>query len=351
MNNQFATQFLFEDIEDIEANDLLASLQPIIDKALAANMTPEEIHAIIHKALGLDEMTGSGAVGGTTTTVGGGTTDGASWDSQGPAGTGTGEQHTGRKRKFEENADSKCVPVEELEAILKAYKIERDDLLRKLVAKYGGTVSEDAEPLAAMKSKTNSQGAKNLSAYSSVGFTKAPSAKEAGKDIKGVQVKMLWNEVEGKKTIAPEAVQIIKDFTNRNIDPQLRKDFYQEVLEDLKSDKLSSESTINSLKRFLRDKAAFFGERYTENLNESRAYSKFKKEAATRTKDQQMHEAVKIIHEKLEEVSRLAEFAQQMRNELSEGETNLEYKHNTKKVFEKINKKVVEVYSKTKKLG
>ena len=38
------------------------------------------------------------------------------------------------------------------------------------------------------------------------------------------------------------------------------------------------------------------------------------------------------------------------RSELSEGEENLEYKHNTKKVFEKIHSKVVEVYSKVKNL-
>jgi hypothetical protein len=39
-----------------------------------------------------------------------------------------------------------------------------------------------------------------------------------------------------------------------------------------------------------------------------------------------------------------------MRAELSEGDINLEYKHNTKKVFEKINSKVIEVYTKIKSL-
>ena len=63
-----------------------------------------------------------------------------------------------------------------------------------------------------------------------------------------------------------------------------------------------------------------------------------------------MHEAVKMIHKKLEEVSRLVEFAQQMRTELSEGEQALEYNHSTKKIFERINSKVVEVYSKTRQL-
>jgi hypothetical protein len=177
--------------------------------------------------------------GGSTT--GGGVTNGATYT----PGTGTGEQSAAGTRKKK-----------------KKYQ-------------------EDAPPLAAEKSKTNKQGAKNLSAYTKDGFTKAPSALEAGKKIKGVQVKDLWDE---------------------------------------------------------------------EPLSESRAYNQFKKEAATRNKPDQLHQAAKVIQNKLEEVSRLLEFTAQMRTELSEGDINLEYKHNTKKVFEKINSKVIEVYTKVKSL-
>jgi len=63
-----------------------------------------------------------------------------------------------------------------------------------------------------------------------------------------------------------------------------------------------------------------------------------------------MHEAAKIIQSKLHEIEKLLEFTSQMRNELSEGEQTLEYKHNTKKIFEKIHSKVVEVYTKVKSL-
>lgn len=87
-----------------------------------------------------------------------------------------------------------------------------------------------------------------------------------------------------------------------------------------------------------------------EEITESRAYYQFKKQTATRSKNEQMHEAVKMIHKRLEEVSKLVEFAQQMRTELSEGEETLEYSQNTKKIFEKINTKVVEVYTKTREL-
>ena len=87
-----------------------------------------------------------------------------------------------------------------------------------------------------------------------------------------------------------------------------------------------------------------------EDLNESRAYSSFKKQTALRSKPDQLHEAAKMIQRKLDEVTKLLEFTSQMRNDLSEGEANVEYKHNTKKVFERIHSKVVEVYTKVKGL-
>lgn len=87
-----------------------------------------------------------------------------------------------------------------------------------------------------------------------------------------------------------------------------------------------------------------------DNLEEARNYHQFKKEAATRTKTQQMHEAAKMINKRLEEINRLLEYAYQMKNELSEGEAQFEYSHNTRNLFEKINTKVIETYSKVKKL-
>lgn len=87
-----------------------------------------------------------------------------------------------------------------------------------------------------------------------------------------------------------------------------------------------------------------------DNLEEARNYHQFKKEAATRTKTQQMHEAAKMISKRLEEINRLLEYASQMKNELSEGEAQFEYSHNTRNLFEKINTKVIETYTKVKRL-
>ena len=211
MNNQFATQFLREELKE---DDQLEDDQ--LEDALSEDGAAAP-------------ASGSG--------VGGSVTNGATFT------PGAGEQTAGKK----------------------AFK----------------KMEEDAPRLAGSPGKTNKQGSKDLSGYSSVGFTKAPSAEAAGKKIKGVQVKELW--------------------------------------EDL--------------------------------ISEANRYSQFKREAATRSKPDQMHQAAKMIHTKLEEITKLLEFTQQMRSDLSEGEETLEYKHNTKKVFEKINSKVVEVYSKVKSIS
>ena len=244
MNNQFATQFLREEVDPNWLENYMKKLGAdeeliqytltLINKGL---IEPERALEIMKQTLGLTEDGGVAAAPAGGSTTGGGVTNGATFT------PGTGEQYAAGTRK-------------------KKYQ-------------------EDAPRLAGSPTKTNKQGAKNLNAYSSVGFTKAPSATEAGKKLKSIDVKDLWGE-----------------------DP----------------------------------------------LNESRAYSQFKKEAAMRSKPDQLHQAAKMIQHKLQEVEKLLEFTSQMRQDLSEGEETVEYKHNTKKVFERIHSKVVEVYTKVKGL-
>lgn len=304
MNNQFATQFLLSEEDAYDSlrsmlSDLGAeedSIKVLVKAVEMGALKPSEAVEIVKKALNIDE----------TSAVGGGSTAGASFAS------GAGEQM----------------------ATTKAFK----------------KVKEDAPRLAGSPAKTNKQGTKNLTAYKNFGFTKAPSAEEAGKKIKGVQVKMLWKEGAEGKELHPDVEKLIKHVADRALSKELHKDFHDEVIADLHSDKFNENTSLSDFKKYLIDKVAYFAERYTEGLNESRAYHKFKKEAATRSKDQQMHEAVRMIHNRLAEVGKLLEYAQQMRTELSEGEQTLEYNHNTKKMFERINSKVVEIYSKTRQL-
>lgn len=368
MNNQFATQFLLEDREELKST-VSSALQSAgaSDDYLVKILTDAVMNGILtlQKALEIvdnphiDEMDGGGS------TTGGGTTAGASFT------PGAGEQMATtkafkgtRKKKYQEGTfedDEIAIYDGKEDGLTKIYKREsgyygvndnfdftakdRADLLRKL-KEFGytllaGSLEEDAPRLAGNPAKTTSQGAKNLSAYSSVGFTKAPSAEEAGKKIKGVQVKMLWKE--GQAPTWEIAQPLVKAIADRYIPRNLHAEFFDHIKDSLEQNLIKEpQDVFNSASNFL--------ELYKEGINESRAYSQFKKQTAIRPKSEQMHEAVKMIHKKLEEVSKLVEYAQQMRAELSEGENTLEYKHNTKKIFEKINSKVVEVYTKTRNL-
>jgi len=304
MNNQFATQFLLEDQDEVNASIKNVLTQTGADKDLVdfimnairqGVMTPEKAIQIIQDTFrGVNEDGGAAAAPAGGSTTGGGVTNGASWTN------GSGEQYAaGTKKKYQENTDETTFKVgdkvkhnnQDWEIInlfpngtirLKSLKgLPSVNIDKAVLARQNsGIKAEDAPRLAGSPAKTNSQGAKNLDAYGSVGFTKAPNAEQAGKQMKSIDVDMLWKEA----------------------------------------------------------------------LEESRAYSQFKKETAVRSKPDQLHQAAKMIQHKLDEVTKLLEFTSQMRNELSEGEANVEYKHNTKKVFERIHSKVVEVYTKVKGL-
>jgi hypothetical protein len=304
MNNQFATQYLREEVDPNWLENYMKKLGAdesliqytlvLIEKGL---IKPDRALEIMKQTLGLQEDGGAAMGGGSTT--GGGVTNGATFT------PGNGEQYAAgtRKKKYQEGTfeDDEIAIYDGEHGLTKIYKKEdgtyygvndefdfrakdKVELLHKLKTwgykRLSGGIEEDAPRLAGEPSKTNSQGSKNLNAYSSVGFTKAPNAEEAGKQMKGIDVDMLWKEA----------------------------------------------------------------------LEESRAYNQFRKEATMRSKPDQLHEAAKMIQRKLDEVTKLLEFTSQMRNDLSEGEANVEYKHNTKKVFERIHSKVVEVYTKVKGL-
>lgn len=82
----------------------------------------------------------------------------------------------------------------------------------------------------------------------------------------------------------------------------------------------------------------------------SENYSRFKKETATRTKAQQMHEATKVVEKKLREVNKILEYTSQLRGELFETDGTDTYSHHTAKLMEKITKEVAEAYTKIKKI-
>jgi hypothetical protein len=293
MNIQFFTQQLREEVDEFDSlRSMLSQLgaekdtvEMLVNAVAKGHLQPSKAVEIVKSTTMNEDGAAAAPAGGSTT--GGGVTNGATFT------PGTGEQYAGKKKKYQEDASQgklnigdkvkyenqdwevvKLFPEQGTVRLKHLKGLPSTTALMSKVQK--SEVSEDAPRLAGSPAKTNKQGAKNIHTYTQDGFTKAPSAKEAGKHIEGVQVKELWEE--------------------------------------------------------------------------SRQYSQFKRETATRSKPDQMHEAAKIIQNKLHEIEKLLEFTSQMRSELSEGEQTLEYKHNTKKVFEKIHSKVVEVYTKVKGL-
>ena len=104
MNNQFATQFLLEDLDDLSHEELPFDIEAMIEKAMSFGLTRIEALAMVQdiiKGFKLDEDGAAAApAGGGGSTTGGGVTNGASFTA------GDGEQYAAstRKKKVREDA-------------------------------------------------------------------------------------------------------------------------------------------------------------------------------------------------------------------------------------------------------
>jgi hypothetical protein len=81
-------------------------------------------------------------------------------------------------------------------------------------------------------------------------------------------------------------------------------------------------------------------------MKEGMTFNKFKKESATRSDADALHEALKMIHKKMVEADRLLEFSVDMKHGLQEGCCN----SRTSKVVDKLHGQIVEMYKKVKQL-
>jgi hypothetical protein len=86
-----------------------------------------------------------------------------------------------------------------------------------------------------------------------------------------------------------------------------------------------------------------------ELLNEV-TYSKFKNEVKFRTKNEQLHKAIREVKRKLTEIDRIVEYTQRMKQELSEGEEGIKYWKNTEKNIAAISEMVNHLNNKIKNL-
>jgi protein subunit release factor A len=83
-------------------------------------------------------------------------------------------------------------------------------------------------------------------------------------------------------------------------------------------------------------------------LNETR-YSQFKKQTEIINPSSQMHEAMKEIRKRLQEVNKIAKYTSQLKAELSEA-NNVQYKKRTEDMLEKLREEVISLYKNVKNL-
>jgi hypothetical protein len=85
----------------------------------------------------------------------------------------------------------------------------------------------------------------------------------------------------------------------------------------------------------------------TVNLNEG--YAQFRNETKMRSKSDQFHQAVKQVKKKMNEINRIFEYVDRLKNELSEGE-DLKYKKYTENAFQQIKESAKQLFLKSTKL-
>lgn len=86
-----------------------------------------------------------------------------------------------------------------------------------------------------------------------------------------------------------------------------------------------------------------------ELLNEV-TYNKFKNEVKFRTKNEQLHKAIREVKRKLSEIDRIVEYTSRMKQELSEGEEGVRYWKATQKNVATISEMVNQLNNKIKNL-
>jgi hypothetical protein len=86
-----------------------------------------------------------------------------------------------------------------------------------------------------------------------------------------------------------------------------------------------------------------------ELLNEV-TYHKFKNEVKFRTKNEQLHKAIREVKRKLSEIDRIVEYTSRMKQELSEGEEGIKYWKATSKNVATISEMVNQLNNKIKNL-
>jgi hypothetical protein len=156
------------------------------------------------------------------------------------------------------------------------------------------------------------------------GFTVTKGETEMPADSKVKDYKSLWNKKKKRKKIYNESGYD---------DPS---QYGAASKYGAASEYSKNESLINIVKE--------------ELLNEV-TYHKFKNEVKFRTKNEQLHKAIREVKRKLMEIDRIVEYTSRMKQELSEGEEGLKYWKKTESNIATISEMVNHLNNKIKNLN
>ncbi len=95
-----------------------------------------------------------------------------------------------------------------------------------------------------------------------------------------------------------------------------------------------------------KSKAITYKKMFEDELNEN--YAQFRNKTKERQGPDQFHQAIREAKRKVEEVNKIMEYVDKLRNELNEGGESLKYKKHTEKAISQIKESVVNLYKKIK---
>ena len=168
------------------------------------------------------------------------------------------------------------------------------------------------------------------------GFTVTKGETEMPADSKVKDYKSLWNKKKKRKKIYNESGYDDPSQYGAKSQQGAPSGYSAASKYDAASEYSKNESIINIVKE--------------ELINEV-TYHKFKNEVKFRTKNEQLHKAIREVKRKLMEIDRIVEYTSRMKQELSEGEEGLKYWKKTESNIATISEMVNHLNNKIKNLN
>lgn len=175
-------------------------------------------------------------------------------------------------------------------------------------------IKEDAPMLAAGKVKHNY-------AVEKFGYKLAPSIPNRKSGM--IDYKQLYENTD----------MVVSALNNPNLEPDVKKMLFHGYQEG----HITAERVLDIIAKLLDVKG----------LNEN--YSQFRNETKTRSKPEQFHQAVKAVKKRVQEINRLFEYVDRLKNELNEAGNSLKYKKHTENALMQIKEMVTQLHLKARK--